>query len=349
MGQRPLIVMVYRRCLMNNPIEGYFLVTNEGLVFEVKGNLHPETHHIAYLRYVIDTSGDRKSNDGISYRKIYPLKDREVYLRRNYPQYLRFDSRHKRVLQVVPLDYVEYILSPVDALVQFRDRGEHLNDLQRATIELAESLVDAFGIPWDSIGVTGSQLVGLATEKSDIDLVVYGEQAGKTLYRSLKENSELINGLERYEGNYLQKHAQFRWGSNNQNLETLSLIESGKLLQGIFDGYEFFIRLVKTPEEVGFVYDDLSYEILGTRVLTCDVLDDSQAIFTPCEYKVECQEIPDLVNLVSYRGRYTEHVHRGMCVETRGTLEKVIHHDGRNWFQLVLGESSTDYLLPCST
>lgn len=334
---------------MNNPIEGYFLVTNEGLVFEVKGNLHPETHHIAYLRYVIDTSGDRKSKDGVAYRKIYPLKDREVYLRENYPQYLRFDSRHKRVLQVVPLDYVEYTLSPVDALAQFRDRGRHLSGLQCATIELAESLVDAFGIPWGSIGVTGSQLVGLATEKSDIDLVVYGEQVGKTLHRSLKENSESIKGLERYEGKYLQQHTQFRWGSNNQNLETLNSIESGKLLQGIFDGHEFFIRLVRTPEEVEFSYNDLSYENFGTRVLACNILDDSQAIFTPCEYKVECQEIPDLVNLVSFRGRYTEHVHAGMCVKAGGILERVTHRDGRNWLQLVLGESDIDYLLPCST
>ncbi len=333
---------------MDDPIEGYFLITNESLVFEIKGNLHPERQYIAYLRYVIDTSGDRKSEDGIAYKKIYPLKDREVYLRENYPHYLSFDDRHNRVLQVVPLDCVDIILNPIDALGQIRDRGRHLSNLQHTTIELAESIVDAFGIPWNSIGVTGSQLVGLATESSDIDLVVYGENAGKMLYQGLEKNSETIRGLERYSGKYLLQHTQFRWGSNNPDLETLRSIESNKLLQGIFDSQEFFIRIVKTPEEMEFTYDDLRFESIGTRVLKFEVLDDTQAIFTPCEYIVKCQEIPDLVSVVSYRGRYTEHVHEGMCATARGTLEKVNHRDGRNWLQLVLGESNTDYLLPCS-
>lgn len=335
--------------LMDTPIEGYFLITNEGLVFEIKGNLHPEDQYIAYLRYVIDTAGDRKSEDGIAYKKIYPLKDREVYLRENYPHYLSFDDRRKRVLQVVPLDCVDIILNPIDALGQIRDRGRHLNSLQHATHKLAESLVDTYRIPWSSIGVTGSQLVGLAKKSSDIDLVVYGEKAGRTLHLGLKKNDESIIGLKRYTGKYLQQHTQFRWGSNNQHLETLSSIERDKLLQGIFNDQEFFIRIVKTPDEMEFGYNDLSFESLGTRVLTCEVLDDSQAIFTPCEYQVECREIPDLVSLVSYRGRYTEHVCQGMCVNARGTLERVNHRDGRNWLQLILGESNADYLLPCST
>ena len=335
--------------LMDNPIEGYFLITNEGLIFEIKGNLHPEDQYIAYLRYVTDTSGDRKSRDGITYRKIYPLKDRESYLRENYPHYLSFDDRYKRVLQVVPINCVEFILSPIDALGQIRDSGRHLSSLQDATLRLVDSLVDTCGIPWSSMGVTGSQLVGLATEKSDIDLVVYGEKAGRILHQGLKKSNESIAGLERYTGKYLQQHTQFRWGSNNQHLEVLSSIEGNKLLQGIFDGQEFFIRIVKTPNELQFTYDDLSFESLGTRVLTCDVLDSSQSIFTPCEYQVECQEVPDLASLVSYRGRYTEHVSEGMCVNARGTLERVNHRDGRNWLHLILGESNTDYLLPCST
>ena len=335
---------------MDNPIEGYFLITSEGLIFEIKGNLHPEDQYIAYLRYVIDTtSGDRKTEDGVAYRKIYPLKDREVYLRENYPHYLSFDDRHKRVLQVVPLDCVDIILNPIDALGQIRDRGRHLSSLQHTTLGLAESLVDNCGISWNSIGVTGSQLVGLATEKSDIDLVVYGEKAGRMLYQGLMKSNETIRGLKRYKGKFLQQHTQSRWGSNNQHLEILSSIESDKLLQGIFDDQEFFIRIVKTPDELQFKYDDLSFESLGTRVLTCDVLDDSQAIFTPCEYRVQCREVPDLVSIVSYRGRYTEHVSEGTRVNARGTLERVMHRDERNWLQLILGESNTDYLLPCST
>ena len=34
-----------------SPIEGHFLVTEDGLIFEVKGVIHPEERIIAYLRY----------------------------------------------------------------------------------------------------------------------------------------------------------------------------------------------------------------------------------------------------------------------------------------------------------
>lgn len=331
---------------MDIPIEGYFLVTNEGLIFEVKGNLHSKNYYIAYLRYVVDTYGDRESKDGVVYNKIYPLKNREKFLRENYPHYLKYDQKYARVLQVVPFNSVDFVLNPIDALAKMRDSGEHLEGLRHATRKLAELFVDSIGIPWDSIGVTGSQLVGLETEESDIDLVVYGENACSDMYQGLKKKIGVLTGIERYTGAALQKHTQFRWGSNNQNFEILRLIESGKLLQGLFYGYEFFIRLVKTAYEAEFQYDELSYHSMGTRVLTCDIYDDTQAIFTPCMYKAKCSENLGMVNIVSYRGRYTEHVQTGDRVKARGKLEKVNHRDGRSWLQLVLGEEDSDYLLP---
>ncbi len=331
---------------MDNPIEGYFLVTNEGLIFEVKGNVHPRDRYIAYLRYVVDPSGDRQSGEGKTYKKIYALKNRELFLQENYPYFLQPDERYNRVLQVVQKEHVAYSLSPVDGLNRIRDTGIHATPLQRSTIDLAEILVASSGIPWDSVGVTGSQLVDVSTDKSDIDLIVYGEQAGLQLYRLLEEKYDLIDGLQRYTDERLKQHVEFRWGTENPYHSILNGIEQSKVLQGIFSGYDFFIRLVKLSHETSYKYPDRTYHSLGTRVLSCYILDDSQSIFTPCEYQVRCEEVPNLNCITSYRGRYTEHVSRGMHVEVRGRMERVVQNDGSHWFQIILGENDTDYLIP---
>jgi predicted nucleotidyltransferase len=331
---------------MATPIEGYFLETNEGLIFEVKGNVHPSDCYIAYLRYVIDSSGDRVSESGSFYKKVYPLEDRQIFLQHNYPQFLRFDKQYNRVLQVVQLDDVRYVLNPIDALNRFKDLGRHGTDLQYSTLELAEKLVETSGISWDSIGVTGSQMVGLATEESDIDLVVYGENNGTQLHSELRKRYEVIEGIQRYTGESLRRHVEFRWGITNPNVKILQHIEGSKVLQGIFNGYDFFIRLVKKPREESYNYFDRKYHPIGTRVLKCRILDDSQAIFTPCEYKAKCEGVSDFQAIVSYRGRYTEQVRKGTDVEVNGRMERVVHIDGNQWIQLVLGESDTDYLIP---
>ena len=338
--------MVYRVGVMDTPIEGYFLVTNDDLIFEIKGNVHPRDRYIAYLRYVVDSSGGRMSEDGTLYRKIYPLENRESYLQQNYPHFLQFNEKYNRVLQVVQNDQIGYVLNPIDGLNRFRDTGRHSTDLQRSTIKLAEKLVDLSGISWNSIGVTGSQLVGLANEESDIDLVIYGEKSGIRLHGELGKKYENVEGLQRYEGESLRKHVEFRWGNDNAHFQKLYTMEEEKALQGIFNDFEFFIRLVKTANEIPYKYPDRTYHSLGTRVLRCSVLDDSQSIFTPCEYKVKCEGIPDLTSVISYRGRYTEHVREGMDVEAKGRMEKVVQSDDSQWLQLVLGEKDTDYLIP---
>jgi predicted nucleotidyltransferase len=77
------------------------------------------------------------------------------------------------------------------------------------------------------------------------------------------------------------------------------------------------------------------------------VTEDSNSIFTPCEYLVECNEIPNLRKLVSYRGRFTEQISKGKSFEAQGRLEMVTNHkDEDQYLQLVMGELPTDYLIP---
>ncbi len=327
-----------------NLVEGYFITTSENLVFEVKGVVHPKDRIIAYLRYVPEESTTKSA---VKYRKIYDIKEREDYLKSNFPEYLWFSKVHGRSVQSVARENISSVLSPVECLSHMKEDSRVKSDLLEATTALARYLVQLTGISWADIGVTGSQLLGIATEMSDIDLVVYGSTACRKFYDNMLDSYNKIEGVKPYSGDLLNAHLEFRWGELVRHHKVLGEIESKKVLQGLFNGHEFFIRLVRRSEEIDEYYGKMQYEMMDYYQTRCIIKDDIDSIFTPCTYTVEAKDNVDLKRLVSYRGRFTEQVTKGMSVMVRGRLEKVTDTTtGDSFLQLVLGEDSTDYLLP---
>lgn len=324
--------------VIENLVEGYFIITVDGLIFEIKGVIHPKDRVIAYLRYVPVAEG---------YRKVYDLKERESYLQDNYTKYLWFSEPHGRVIQSVSNNDIKSILSPVDCLRNLRNRTGKISPLEQASVYLSEELVNSTGIEWSNIGITGSQLVGIARKDSDIDLVVFGLEACREFYSGLSENISSIIDIERYNGKMLDEHVAFRWGVHTDLKQILREIEQAKLLQGLYRGYHFFVRLVKNSDDLDYLYGDVSFEMRGHQLVSGTVTGDSDSIFTPCEYMVECNENPLLKRLVSYRGRFTEQISQGATFEAQGRVEIVTDHKKNDrYLQLVLGELPTDYLIP---
>ncbi|MHA1757361.1 MAG: hypothetical protein ACTSVV_11365, partial [Promethearchaeota archaeon] len=74
-------------------IEGdYIELENNQLIFDVKGVLHPKDKKICFLRFYPDPKGDRIRNN-VKYKKIYDLKERFDFLKKNYPQYIFFSEQ----------------------------------------------------------------------------------------------------------------------------------------------------------------------------------------------------------------------------------------------------------------
>jgi predicted nucleotidyltransferase len=328
-----------------NLIEGHFVTTLDNLIFEIKGIVHPRDRVIAYLRYVPITSDT--SDSDIMYKKVYALEERETYLQSNYPSYLWFSKHHGRVVQSVPNDKIKSMLHPVECLTNLRNCTDEISELEQASVNLAEKLVKSTGVDWSDIGLTGSQLVGIARKESDIDLIVYGADACRKFYSDLCRNITSIMGVEQYTGSMLDEHVSFRWGAHENLKSIFREIERAKVLQGLFEGFHFFVRLVKTPDDLDYVYGDVSYQMRGQQLVSGKVVDYSDSIFTPCEYLIECDSFPNLRKLVSYRGRFTEQISKDMSFEALGRLEMVIDHRNNNqYMQLVMGERPTDYLIP---
>lgn len=327
------------------PIEGYFVESAEGLIFDVKGLVHPPGRVVAYVRYVPDPEGEREHR-GLRYKKVYSLRDREELLRRRYPRYLHYDPVLGRVIQSVPLDRVAEVYDPVEKLEELSSSAGGLAAL---AVELAEIVAEESGIPRRSIGVTGSLLVGMHAAHSDIDLVVYGEREGRRAYEAL---SALLRagagGLEAYGARDLARLYEFRSRDTRMDFGDFARVESRKVLQGKFRDRDFYVRLVKRKEEYGEEYGELRYSRVGRCRIRALVVDDADSIFTPCRYAVEVLEGPKvgpLVEVVSYRGRFCEQAKEGEEIVAEGTLERV---EGRSapYYRLVVGESRYDFVLP---
>ena len=322
-------------------VEGYFVTTLDNLIFEVKGVVHPTDRIIAYVRYVPNVIS---SESEPKFQKIYNLQEREKFLKEYFPEYLWYSETHDRILQSVPYEKVKQILDPVEHMVQIRESS---SELSISTSKLVDLLLEYTGINRKDIGVTGSQLVGVARKSSDIDLIVFGESTCDEFYRKLKLDYDEIPSLERYSGDLLNEHLKFRWGDLVEHHDTLREIERGKNLQGIFENYHVFIRLVKRRQDIAESFGQIVSENSESREVQCMVIDDRGSIFTPCVYRVKSDDLPELKQIISFRGRFTEHVSKGDSVNANGRLEYVVDTGtGERYQQLVLGESSTDYMIP---
>ena len=152
--------------------EGDFIEIREGLIFDVKGLVHPLNRVIAFVRHVPSPVGDRERG-GLRYRKVYDLGERFTILRKSYPQYLVYDPIIGEELIEVPIEQVVHHYQPVCKLTELQ-ACSNLDLLERKALDFTDFICDSAHIPRDKVGVSGSILVGLASSSSDLDLVVYG-------------------------------------------------------------------------------------------------------------------------------------------------------------------------------
>jgi hypothetical protein len=315
----------------HRPREGDFLLTTDDLIFDVKGMCHPPDRIISFVRYVPDPEGNR-FHDGIPYGKLYDLEDRFHFLKERFPHYIYFDPVFHKTLQGVPHTRVKQIFDPVMKLKTLRETGPR-DTLEEAALHLASSLA----IPDEALGISGSLLMGMHTEQSDIDLIVYGKEQGGRAFQRLKKlrAGDLVCA---FDSNHAREKALFRWGSSRKDLIE---IEQKKILHGLFEGREYFIRLVTLSFEP---YGYVQYIPQHKATLTGWVRDDSESIFTPCCYELSDSSLPQVTRLISFRGRYCEQVTSGEKIIARGTVEKVCTPSDE-FYHMVLGDM-TDFLFP---
>jgi predicted nucleotidyltransferase len=127
--------------------------------------------------------------------------------------------------------------------------------------------------------------------------------------------------------------------------------ESRKVLQGKFMGRDYFIRFVKDWNEIEEKYGAILYKPVSYAKIRATVVDDSEAIFTPCHYKIDNVKILEGTNIeaieeiVSFRGRFCEQARNGETVIAQGKVERLQKAEEREHYRLLLGNKASDHMI----
>jgi predicted nucleotidyltransferase len=331
--------------------EGDLIQTWNNVIFDVKGLVHPPNKVIAFPRYIPSPTGTRGSGKDM-YGKVYNLAERFRYLQQNTPNLIVHDGVFDADLCEVPVDTIKRRYDPAEKLALLRT-SKRLEPLEKKAVTLAEDLKEAAGIPWSAIGISGSVLVGLYNEKSDLDHIVYGEDACRKAYAALE--NLLRDGDSRikpYSCEGLRALFGFRSKDTFMSFEDFARVERRKAFQGMFEGVDYFVRFVKDWSEADEQYGDVRYKDSGYAKITATVVDDSEALFTPCTYRIEDTTVVEdaklepISEIASFRGRFCEQARTGEAVTAQGKVERVTNmKTGQEHYRIILGNVPSDYMV----
>jgi predicted nucleotidyltransferase len=331
--------------------EGDLVEDVNRIIFDVKGLVHPPNRVVAFPRFVPDARGDRKRGN-IAYRKVYALSARYELLQKQFPQYLIKDSVFGEELCEVPTTNIKRHYRPVERLRELR-KSSKLDTLEQNALEFISVLKESANIPWDNLGISGSILAKLHTSTSDIDPIVYGVENCRNLYVALANLPEKAkNRIKFYRTEKeLRTLFEFRSKDTQVSFEDFVRTESRKVLQGKYLQHDYFIRCIKDWNETDERYGDVQYSNAGYAKIRATVVDDSEAVFTPCKYKIEnIQHLEGTVakpisEIVSFRGRFCEHARTDETVIAQGKVERVRSVKGDEHFRLLLGNKPSDFMI----
>jgi predicted nucleotidyltransferase len=332
--------------------ESYYLETVEGLFFAVKGLEHPPDRWIAVLRYVPDpAAGDREKN-GRAYRRLYRFSEQENWIGEMCLQYRKYDPFFGATLQSVPRTMVRRIYSPRLQFQKLMQRDDR-DTLEDTVVDFLTTLRKEAGVPPSSLGITGSVLIGMHTENSDMDVVVFGEQNCRRVHRALRKLLDDAKDADwkRLDAEGIEELYAQRVVDTKMDFREFADLEKHKANQGRFRGRTWFVRFIKEPGETRNRYGSCRYKVLGRIRIHASIAGDADAIYTPCRYLLsgveyqEGREMPEPDEIVSFRGRFCEQARHGDRIMATGTLERIQEIPDNVRHRLLLGNSSEDTMI----
>lgn len=275
-----------------------FIITKNDWFFAVADYFHPPGKFRSVLRYVPDREGERIL--GSKRYKKYDFDDAFEFMRDNKPEWVED-------VHLVPEEEVKKILTPSEVINQLTISDHRIRYIVK-TLKSA-------GIPTNSMGVTGSMLLGLNNPASDIDFVVYGNHWFKAREQIEKEKSEssVITDIddEMWEFIYNKRKPELSY-------EEFLAHELRKGNRGLIEDTYFDLLFVRDWNQIVEPIsrgEDIGYMEIEAIVTNSDLAFDSPSI-----YKIEHSDID---HILSYTHTYSGQVMEGEIVQARGMVESV--------------------------
>jgi len=338
-----------------------YLETVEGYLFCIVGSIHPEDRVMSYLKYVPDPSGkwgrrNKRVRRALRNYTMHDLLETFKFLEKHHPEYLYYSSVMGIKMSAVPLNRISTHFKPEEKLSQLI-RMEKLDDLQRKVIDLADLISDESGVPLRFFGVTGSILLDIHQNFSDIDLIIYGKKNSKSVKETLKQiYDDQKSPIRRFDKERIRE-----WCLNKTRMYPLTYEEAARIFEkrwnrGLFHGTAFSIHPVKLEEENNEKYGDRIFKPEGMIKIEAKVSDTSEADFLPSIYRVEDVrvieglKVKDISEVASYEGLYGGLAEEGERILSYGKLERVTDRRiGQEYHRVLVGSKEakgSDYIKP---
>jgi len=302
-----------------------------------------QKHIKCFLRYVPDKKGDRRREDGKRFRKVLH-KEAVDYANKNSLEY--FNGK----IFVVPQKDVQEIFKPEESLslnqkkktktTNSNSNNKTNSKINKSNERCLDKIVSFFSnIPKSEMGVTGSRLIGLEKDDSDIDFVMYGKwwQKGRAKIISGIRKGKISEPDEEM-WNYI-----FEKRKVNLPYQIFLSHERRKYHRAVFVDTYFDLLYVRgygelykgAPEEEG-----LRGEI---KTIKAELIDDSLIFDYPSFYPLKHSDIKAVLSFThTYAGQATA----GEEIEARGVMETI---KGKNY--LIVGtqrEVKDEYIVSIS-
>ncbi|HPE63883.1 MAG TPA: DNA polymerase subunit beta [Methanothrix sp.] len=280
---------------MNTRIRDFFQ-TVDGWIFAVVDYHHPQGIR-SMLRYVPDPKGERVA-DGVRYRKL-DFEAAYDFLRRKRPDYVQD-------VHVVPEEDVLRLFKPERELPKVADKDERVAKIVSALKE--------GGISQESMGITGSILVGLDGPGSDIDFLVYGRDwwRARDVIASAKNEGGPIRELDEATWDKIYKKRV-----PEISRDEFVLHERRKGNRGLVDGTYFDLLFTRDWDQIRPPFPP--GKKAGRRKIDAIVLDAEFAFDNPAVFEIDHPEIPEIL---CYTHTYAGQALPGERIEACGVVEE---------------------------
>ncbi len=277
-----------------------FIETAEGLVFAVVDHTIEHGKVLCFLRYIKSGSGWKKVDTELA----------NAFLKRHHPDYLHHSPVLDAHLHAVALGRILNHHKPRHRLQQIM-QADRLDAVERDLYQLC-GLLQQRGLDLAHAGITGSILIGVQQQSSDIDLVCYGRAAFhqcRTIVRDLIGLGQLqdLDNCD-WQASYQRRSCELSYADYVWH-------ERRKSNKAVINGRKFDLNFIDdtTPTDV------VSYQKCGAITLRCRIVDDSHAFDYPAEFKTDHAQFG---TVVSFTATYTGQAVKGETVEVSGIVEQ---------------------------
>ena len=277
-----------------------FIETTEGLIFAVVEQGLEDGKVLCFLRYVHGSSGWKK----------FATEQANNLLQQQYPDYLYYSPILDAHLHAVATNRIIKHHQPKHRLQQLIQATWH-DPVERDLFLLCE-LFERHGLDLTQIGITGSLLIGVQNQESDIDLVCYGRNVFhqcRAITRKLVEQGHLhaLNDRD-WQQSYQRR-------SCDLSFDDYVWHELRKYNKAVINGRKFDLNFID-----GCINSKtVRYQKCGAIMLQCRVTDDTHAFDYPAEFKIAH---PQISSIVSFTATYTGQAICGETVDVSGMLEQ---------------------------